>query len=116
VAYLEVFLGITQVQAQADLDAVIAANAVPIRDQFNAQRAAHNAELYPAGGSPTNDNVWGMFQARPLRGAKGKYIYRQLKNRIPQGRFSDANILAHELGGLIGLDLKHELERVLAAA
>lgn len=67
-------------------------NQVPINDQFVAQRAAHNAELHKAGGSPTNADVWAAFQARPLKGAKGKYIFGQLKNKVLGNAFSEATV------------------------
>lgn len=67
-------------------------NQVPIKEQFVKQRAAHNQELYKAGGSPTNDEVWAAFQGRPLRGAKGKFIFNQLKNKVPANAFSEAAV------------------------
>ncbi len=112
--FLEVFLGCTQEQAIDYLTWVLDHNGVPIRDQFNSHRAAHNDELHKAGGSPLNEDVWASFQTRPLRGAKGKYVFGQLKNRIPAGAFSPDKILNATLGGQVGLDLKHKIESLLA--
>ena len=74
---------------------VLAQNQGPITEQFASQRAAHNNELHKAGGSPTNDDVWASFQTRPLKGAKGKTVFKQLKNKVPDGKFSDASVLEH---------------------
>ena len=76
------------------LEAVIAQNQVPIEEQFAGQRAAHNEELYKQGGSPTNAEVWAALQARPLRGAKGKFVFKQLKNRVPGNAFSEEKVIA----------------------
>lgn len=74
---------------------VLNQNHVPISEQFASQRAAHNNELHKAGGSPTNEHVWESLQNRPLRGAKGKTVFGQLKNKVPGGKFSDASVLGH---------------------
>jgi ABC-type cobalamin/Fe3+-siderophores transport system ATPase subunit len=71
---------------------VLGQNQVPIGEQFVKQRAAHNYELHKAGGSPLNDDVWAAFQAQPLKGAKGKFIFNQLKNKVPAGRFSESYV------------------------
>ena len=67
-------------------------NQVPITEQFAKQRAAHNEELHKAGGSPTNADVWASFQQRPLKGAKGKFIFKQLKNKVPANAFSESTV------------------------
>jgi len=113
-SFLEIFLQCPQQQALDYLAEVMAQNAVPIRDQFNKQRTAHNEELHKAGGSPTNDNVWTAFQDRPLKGAKGKFIFKQLKNKVPAGAFSPEKIVKAQLGGQLGLDLKHKIDQLLA--
>lgn len=77
---------------QALLTEISDQNQVPIKEQFASQRAAHNGELYKAGGSPKNDDVFAAFQVRPLKGAKGKYIFRQLKNKVPANAFSETAI------------------------
>lgn len=114
VGFLETFLGCSQQQAQEYLEDVLVQIAVPLRDQFNSQRAAHNEELHKAGGSPTNNDVWAGFQQRPLRGAKGKSVFKQLKNKVPAQAFNEDKILNGTLGGMIALDLKHKIEQVLA--
>lgn len=89
-------------------------NQVPIKEQFAKQRAAHNEELHKAGGSPTNDDVWTAFQGRTLKGAKGKFIFNQLKNKVPANAFSEAAV-----GSLVAYperaaSLKANLEDLLA--
>jgi len=111
--FLEVFLGCTQEDAIKNVSDILVQHSVPIREQFNSQRAAHNKELYAEGGSPTNDDVWDGLQHRPLRGAKGKFVFKQLKNKIPAGTFNSENILKSSLGGQVALDLKHKIEQIL---
>lgn len=65
---------------------------VPIQDQFASQRSAVNQELYKAGGGPKNDEVWAVFQQLPLKGAKGKFVFGKLKNKVPSNAFSEAKI------------------------
>lgn len=77
---------------QTWLDETLAQNQAPIEQQFASQRAAHNRELHGAGGSPTNNDVWAAFQNRPLRGAKGKYVFGQLKNKVPANAFSQQTV------------------------
>lgn len=74
---------------------VLVQNQVPIGEQFAAQRAAHNGELYKAGGSPPNADVWAAFQGRQLKGAKGKTVFKQLKNKVAGNKFSEATVLGH---------------------
>ena len=112
--YLEIFLSCNRQQAINYLDSVLQQTLV-LREQFNSQRASHNEELHKTGGGPTNDQVWEDFQQRPLKGGKGKYVFGQLKNRIPANAFSVANILSAPLGGHIALDLKHQIENMLVA-
>lgn len=89
-------------------------NQVQIQDQFAKQRAAHNEELYRAGGSPTNDEVWATFQGRPLEGAKGKFIFNQLKNKVPANAFSEAAVEAFVGYPERAVSLKANLEDLLA--
>lgn len=113
-AYLQSFLSCTLEEAEEYLTSVINRQSIPIRQQFDSQRSAHNQELHAHGGSSTNDDVWQAFQQRTLKGAKGKFVLKQLKNAVPRSAYSEAKIQAHELGGRIALDLKAALERVLA--
>jgi ABC-type cobalamin/Fe3+-siderophores transport system ATPase subunit len=96
------------------LNEIIAQNQVPIREQFSKQRVSHNEELYKAGGSPRNDEVWDIFQARTLKGAKGKFIFKQLKNKVPANAFSETTIEALENYPERATSLKENLEDLLA--
>lgn len=113
--FLELFLGCPRADAEAYVADVLARQQTPIEDQFAKQRAAHNQELHPTGGSPTNTDVWRDFQGRPLKGAKGKFVFNQLKNSVPANRFDMDKVKAFPLTGQIALDLKHRLEGVLGA-
>jgi energy-coupling factor transporter ATP-binding protein EcfA2 len=113
--FLEIFLTCSEEQATQYVAEILAQHATPIRDQFNSQRASHNQELHATGGGPTNDDVWTAFQVRPLRGAKGKFVFNQLKNKVPSGAFSEAKVLSGTLGGQVALDLKHKIEQILAS-
>jgi len=94
-SYISDLSGCTQFEAQSYIDTVLQKNSVPIYDQFEKQRAAHNEKLHPKGGSPTNEDVWKAFQVRGLKGAKGKYVFNQLKNQIPGSKFSPESVLSH---------------------
>lgn len=93
------------------VDSVLTQHTQPIKDQFDKQRAAHNSEFYAqSGGSPPSENVWSEFQTRPLKGAKGKFVFNQLKNKIPGNSFSPVLIEAHEFTVEIAPELKVVLE------
>jgi len=62
-----------------------------------------------------NDDVWNAFQHRPLKGGKGKFVFKQLKNKIPGGAFDEDKLTGPAVGGLIALDLKHKIEAILAS-
>jgi predicted ATPase len=94
--FLASFLGCTELEATAYVDGVVNSQNGTILQQFNGQRRAHNEELYKAGGSPTNDIVWASFQGRFLKGAKGKYVFGQLKNVIPGNVFREEALLNHQ--------------------
>lgn len=100
-------------QCQQWLSEVLQSNAGPISDQFAAQRQAHNQELYAQGGSPTNDQVRQLLQTKPLEGAKGKFVYKQLKNKVTQNRFSDQTVLAFEGHDELAPTLKAALEDLI---
>lgn len=89
-------------------------NQVPIGEQFASQRAAHNEEIHKTGGSPTNDEVWTSFQGRPLKGAKGKFIFNQLKNKVPAKAFSEAAVESLESYPERAASLKANLQDLLA--
>lgn len=96
------------------IDEILTSQGTPILDQFANQRAAHNRELHAAGGSPTNDAVWTTFQSRPLRGAKGKFVYGQLKNKIPNKAFSDQAVLALQQFPEVAVSLKANIEDLIS--
>lgn len=96
------------------LNEIFIQNQVPIGEQFAKQRAAHNEELHKAGGSPTNQDVWAEFQGRPLKGAKGKFVFRQLKSKIPGNRFTEESVIALEHYPERALSLKANLQDLLA--
>lgn len=110
--FLQSFLGCSEEEANTYVDAVLTQQAA-INQQFNKQRAAHNEELYKTGGSPNNDDVWAAFQARPLKGAKGKFVFNQLKNGIPANAFRKEAILEHNIKYGIAPGLKNTLEELL---
>ena len=93
---------------------VLNQNQVPIQEQFAKQRAAHNGELHKAGGSPTNDDVWAAFQGSTLKGAKGKFVFGQLKNKVPENAFSETTVEAIVDYPERALSLKANLEDLLA--
>ena len=84
-----------------------------IADQFAKQRAAHNNELHKEGGSPTNQDVWETFQERPLKGAKGKTIFYQLKTKVPAHAFSEATIGSLTKYQGLAASLKTSIESLL---
>ncbi|WP_200941240.1 hypothetical protein [Methylobacterium sp. Leaf111] len=99
---------------EAWLTEISAQHQVPINEQFVKQRAAHNEELHKAGGSPTNQVVWKALQQRPLKGAKGKFVFRQLKNKVPENKFSESMIDLHTEYPERATSLKRNLEDLLA--
>lgn len=114
-AFLEAYLGCTQTIAQGYLDAALMKAAADVEQQFASQRAAHNEELYKEGGSPINNEVWTAFQIRPLKGAKGKTVFKRLYNVVPANAFRTPAICSTNFGGAVALDLKHAIEAFLAA-
>ncbi len=115
-AFLSELLGCSEEDAQGYVDGVIQQHQGPIGDQFTKQRASHNEEFHKQGGSPINDDVWAAFQTRDLKGAKGKFVFKQLKNAVPQARFSDATISQHKIVTEVASDLRATLEALVAAA
>lgn len=111
--FISSLTGETVELCQQWLSELLGTNAAPISDQFASQRQAHNQELYAQGGSPTNDQVWQALQAKPLKGAKGKYVYKQLKNKISKNRFSDQTVLSHDGHAELAPSLKTALETLL---
>lgn len=113
-AFLSSLTGRPIHECETWLAAVQLQNQAPIGDQFAAQRGAHNEELHKAGGSPTNEDVWAMLQARPLKGAKGKFVFDQLKNKIPGKAFSVEKVIEHTGYPERAASLKTNLQDLLA--
>lgn len=112
--FLNSLTGQPETVCETWLSEIFTQNQVPITDQFTKHRAAHNDELHKAGGSPTNADVWAEFQAKPLKGAKGKFIFKQLKNKVPSNAFSPASIGAHTGHSELATSLKLNLQDLLA--
>lgn len=112
--FLQNFLGCSEVEACTYVDNILSRDNTPIKDQFESQRAGHNEELHKAGGSPHNSDVWASFQTRFLKGAKGKYVFKQLKACIPRNAFREEAILNYSMTVEIAPSLKQVLEQLLA--
>jgi ABC-type cobalamin/Fe3+-siderophores transport system ATPase subunit len=113
-AFLSALTGQPLNTCETWLSEIMNQNQVPIKEQFAGQRAAHNEELYKAGGSPPNEVVWAAFQARPLKGAKGKFIFNQLKNKVPANAFSGVTVESLVAYPERANSLKANLEDLLA--
>ncbi|MEO9787183.1 MAG: AAA family ATPase [Aurantimonas coralicida] len=113
-SFLSSLTGETVVACQQWVADVLVQNKTPIADQFAAQRTAHNGELHKAGGSPPNADVWASFQNRPLKGAKGKTVFKQLKNKVPGSSFSESAVLEHLGYPERAASLKANLQDLLA--
>lgn len=100
--------------AQGYIDAVYGRHSQSIQEQFAKQRQAHNEELYKEGGSPRNDNIYNVLQNRKLKGAKGKFILKQLKNVVPRNGFSEEKILSHNFSSEVAADLKRKILGVIS--
>lgn len=111
--FLREFLGEDEQEADARIDHILDVRAKEIRDQFDKQRGSHNQEFHSAGGSPTNDDVWANFQGRPLRGAKGKYVFNQLKNTVPENKFREEAILKHQTVVELAPTLRKKIQELL---
>lgn len=102
-------------ESQAHINRVLDRDRVPARQQFESQRQAHNQELYAQGGSPTNDLVWQEFQTRPLKGYKGKHVFKQLKNIIPGNIFSESSVASNNVQTDLATDLKDTIKELILA-
>lgn len=112
--FLQDFIGCSEDEASEYVDKILNQKSVDIKNKFGKHRTEHNRELYSAGGSPTNDDVWTEFQLRELKGAVGKYVFNQLKDQIiPKGSFSPENIFNYQLNIDIAPDLKVLLKQIL---
>jgi predicted ATPase len=106
VQFLAELICCSQTDASDLIEDVLRQQKMPIQDQFCRQRSAHNRELHETGGSPTNEDVWVSSQNRLLRGAKGKFVFKQLKGKVPGGKFSEAAIEAHKIVGELAPTLR----------
>lgn len=107
-------LGCAPEDAQTYIDAVLSKHATPIREQFNKQRRAINDELHADGGSLSNDSVWSQLQVRPLRGAKGKFVLKQLKTMVGQQKLALESVVASGLDGSVAAALRTVIEQSAA--
>ena len=102
-------------EAESLIARILDKDSSKIRDQFDKQRKAHNAQMYPEGGSPFNETVWSQFQNRAIRGAKGKYVFGQLKSIINKN-FSEKDIAASlSKETSIAADLKDKINLMLSS-
>lgn len=112
--FLCTLLGCDNNEAETYIVNIVNHNVQNIQDQFAKHRRAHNDEVYAAvGGSPGNADVWAMLETRPLKGAKGKFIFNQLKNIVPGNHFSTEKVHNHTLGGNMALSLRQHLQSLL---
>jgi ABC-type branched-subunit amino acid transport system ATPase component len=112
-AIISITSGLALAESEELLARSIAKNEVRIKQQFIKQRKAHQDEMYPQGGSPTNDEVWASFQDRPLRGAKGKIVFNELKNLTSQ-KHAEEHLEKVTSETKVAPDLKDLLESLLA--
>ncbi|MDG4867439.1 AAA family ATPase [Guyparkeria sp. 1SP6A2] len=111
--FISDLLGCDITLARDYIDQVLNQHDATGRQQFEGQRKAHNQEFYPDGGSPLNDEVWRIFQNRELKGFKGKFVFNQLKNKIPGGGFSEAEILDHYIDAELAVPLKETIRSMV---
>lgn len=105
--------GLSLKDSEALLAKAITKNEVKIKQQFAKQRKAHQDEMYSAGGSPANEDVWKSFEARPLKGAKGKIVFNELKN-LTNEKHSEKHLATVTSRTEVALDLKALLESMLS--
>lgn len=112
-SFLSSLTGKPEANCEIWISELLTTHTQPISDQFDKQRKAHNQELHSAGGSPLNIDVWNERQAEPLKGAKGKFVYNKLKNKVPRDQFTDQAIASHTGFPEIGYSLRQALEQLL---
>jgi AAA15 family ATPase/GTPase len=106
--YLSSFLDESKETVERYIQEVFRKHNATIKDSFNKQRKTHNEELYARGGSPSNDDVWNNFQQKILKGAKGKFILKQLGDET-HNKISITKILSNNLQIEIAGELKSKL-------
>ncbi len=112
--FIRQLLQISQAEAEKYINDALTSLTAQAKSQFEGQRGAHNQEFYAGGGSPPNDEVWPKLLARPLRGTKGKTVFRTLKGRLPGKAFSEVGLESCALDGTIAPDLRAYLQNILA--
>ena len=110
---LSLLTGRSEEECEGVVSSILIDFKAQIGDQFKGQRKAHNQELHEAGGSPNNESVWTALQNTPLKGAKGKFVYKQLKNKIDQ--LSDSKVEALVGHSELATSLKARLEELIAS-
>ena len=105
--------GCSQDDAQNYLDGALTNQQANTNQSFTSQRAAINEELYKEGGSPTNDEARASLQGRILSEAKGKSIFRRLKDSIPSNKFGEKNVLGASYDVELAESLKNHILGVL---
>lgn len=113
--FIEEVVGCNAAEAADFLKRAIEKSGTSVGEQFAKQRKALNAELYPEGGSPSNDDVRKLLAARPLQEAKGKTILGGLTGVIGKRKFSKETVAEHSIKNELAMDLRHLLEDVLAS-
>lgn len=103
---------LSQQQIMQYIDNIITTKTSDIKQTFDKHREAHNHELYKHGGSPPNDVVIQELQQRFLNGAKGKFVFNQLKSKI-KNNFSEEIAMQFDLSGTIADSLKQKINTIL---
>ena len=112
--FLQSFLAYSEADTTSLLEGIINPLNRPNHGQFTKQRKSINNELYGGvGNSPASKNVWDVLQQRPLKAAKGKTVFKELKNKVPSNKFSEMSIQLHVLDGTVATSLKTLLENLL---
>lgn len=111
--FIAKFLNFSIEDSQKIIDNVLEKHSRPIKDQFNKHRASHNEEFYKEGGSPTNEDVLLEFNNKNLKGAKGKFVFRQISTEIGNDKFSKNKIISCKLDVEVASDLKDFIRLVL---
>jgi len=107
---IQELIGCTEAEADQHLADAILNKEAGIGQQFMSQRQAHNRELHAEGGSPTNDAARADLQGRLLNEAKGKTIFKRLKDALPGNAFSEAKVIQSTYGEELASSLRVHLE------
>jgi ABC-type cobalamin/Fe3+-siderophores transport system ATPase subunit len=115
-SFIAELTGCTQAEGEKYINNIMNNKKVDIEQQFKSHRKSHNEEIYRQGGSPTNEEVWNECQNRPLKGAKGKFIFGQLRDAIGQKKFSEEIVSDHTIKSELAPDLRRKLEATIQRA